>query len=41
MDIDDIPLSALDYIPYLVNNLSQTLSSGWTLTFYGTREQYT
>jgi hypothetical protein len=36
MDIDGIPLSALDYIPYLVNNLGQTLSSGWTLTFYGT-----
>lgn len=41
MDIDGIPLSAIDYVPYLVNNLEQTISSGWTLTFYGTRGQYT
>lgn len=41
MDIDGIPLSALDYIPYLVNGLGQTLSSGWTLSFSGSRGQYT
>lgn len=41
MDIDAIPVSAIDYAPYLLNSLGQTLSSGWTLTCYGTRGQYT
>lgn len=40
MDIDGIPLSAIDYIPYIVNQLGQTISS-WGLTFTGTRAQYT
>jgi hypothetical protein len=41
MDIDGIPLSAIDYVPYIINNLGQNMSSGWTLSFYGTRSQYT
>lgn len=41
MDIDGIPVSSVDYVPYILNGLLQTISSGWTLTFYGTRGQYT
>lgn len=41
MDIDGIPLMAYDYAPYLVNSTGQTLSSGWTLTFFPTLSQYT
>jgi hypothetical protein len=41
MDIDGIPLSALDYVVYLINNFGQSISAGWTLTSYGTRGQYT
>lgn len=41
MDIDGIPLSTLDYIPYLINNLGQTISISWSLIFYGTSGQYT
>lgn len=41
MDIPNIPLEAYDYVPYLVNNLGQSISSGWTLAFYGTIGQYT
>lgn len=40
MDIDGIPLSAIDYAAYIINSLGQTLSAGWTLTFVGTRSQY-
>ncbi len=41
MDIDGILVSAMDYVPYLVNNLGQSISAGWTLDFYGTQQQYT
>lgn len=41
MPIPGIPLEAYDYVPYLVNNLGQTLSTNWGLVFYGTIDQYT
>ena len=40
MDIPFIPLIAYDYIPYVLNQSGQTLSSGWTLTFSQTDYQY-
>lgn len=40
MDIPNIPLEAYDYVPYLVNNLGQTISTTWTLSFYGSKQQY-
>ena len=40
MDIPNIPLEAYDYEPYIVNNLGQSISSGWTLSFFGTKNQY-
>lgn len=41
MDIDGVPLSAYDYSAYIVNNLGQSMSSGWTLIGYPTESQYT
>jgi hypothetical protein len=41
MDIPAIPLEAMDYVPYLVNNFGQSISSGqWWLAFHGTENQY-
>jgi|ERR1700721_688467 len=41
MDITGIPLEAYDYAPYIINNLGQSISSGWSLVFYPTTGQYT
>jgi hypothetical protein len=41
MDIDGIPLSAIDYVPYIVNSLGVAISTTWTLVFYGSKGQYT
>jgi hypothetical protein len=40
MSITGIPLPSIDVVPYLMNNLGQTISSGWTLTYYGDKSQY-
>jgi hypothetical protein len=40
MDITGIQVSAYDYAPYIINNLGQTISSGWTLTAYPDQAQY-
>ena len=40
MDIPNIPLEAYDYVPYILNNLNETISANWTLAFYPTQYQY-
>lgn len=41
MDIYGVALDPYDYAAYLVNNLGQTINSGWSLISYGARGQYT